>query len=131
MKQIIRKFLVASAAAAAIALASNSAMAESRVNVPFNFTIGHKTLPAGQYKVQASMSRNLVTLTSEETSSRYSFVLAPGDPSPTSQAVVLKFDTANETHALRTIQYGSQITPRLDRGHDRHEHPTVNTIVGQ
>jgi hypothetical protein len=131
MKQIIRKFLVASAAVAAIALASNSAMAESRVNVPFSFTVGHKTLPAGQYKVAKTLSPNVVTLTNQDSTFEYTWILAPGDPSPYSNSVILKFDAANETHALRSIQFGSQITHRLDRGCDRHEHPKVDTVIGQ
>jgi hypothetical protein len=131
MNQIIRKFLVASAAVAAIALASNSAMAEAKLNVPFSFTVGHKTLPAGQYKVEKRGSNNIVTLTNQDSTIKYSWILAPGDPSPYSNAVVLKFDTANETHALRSIEYGPQSTTRLDRGRDRHEHPKVDTVIGQ
>jgi hypothetical protein len=131
MKQIVCKFLVASAAVAAIALASNSAMAESKVNVPFSFTVGHKKLPAGQYTILRGKANNTVTLTSQDSSFGYTWILAPGDPSPYSHAIVLKFDSANETHFLRSVQYGPQTTPRLDRDRDRQEHPRVDTVIGQ
>lgn len=45
MRSILRKAILASVFGAAVALAGNSAMAATRVNVPFNFTVAGKRFP--------------------------------------------------------------------------------------
>ena len=114
MGSTLRNFVLAPAAMAAAALATNTAMAET-LKVPFTFTVDGKDFPAGLYSVRQS-SHNLVTLISKDASQSFTWVVAPGDPAPTDTAVTLRFSELGETHALRSVQYGPLITPRLDKG---------------
>jgi hypothetical protein len=125
MKNILRKIVVASVAVAAIALASNSAMAASKVNVPFEFKVGSKTCPAGEYTVQPGLNRNVVVLASIDGSHSFTWLLQPGDASPLDKSVVLKFDEQANGSYLRSVQYGAMVTPRLDKGTNRLEHSNV------
>jgi hypothetical protein len=115
MGSILRNFVVAPAAMAAAALATNTAMAET-LKVPFTFTVNGKNFPAGIYLVKRQNSQNLVTLISKDASQSFTWVAAPGDPGPTDTAVTLRFSELGERHALRSVQYGPLITPRLDKG---------------
>jgi hypothetical protein len=115
MRSILHKLILAPAVMAAAALATNTAQAEKPINVPFNFTAAGESLPAGLYVVAKDNSSNLVTLRSTETAQSFTWIVGPGDPNPTDNQVVLRFDAAGQTHALRSIQYGSAITGRLDK----------------
>ena len=114
MRLIIRKVILASAFGAAVALAGNSAMAATRVNVPFNFSVAGKTLPAGGYHIVHDPSSAFVTLSSIESNESYTWLLTPG-PSEYDKKIALKFDDLNGTHVLQSVQYGSMVTPRLDK----------------
>ena len=113
MRSILRKAILASAFGAAVALAGNSAMAATRVNVPFNFSVAGKTLPAGGYHLVHDPSSAFVTLRSLESNDSYTWLLTPG-PSEYDKKIALKFDDLNGTHVLQSVQYGSMVTPRLD-----------------
>jgi hypothetical protein len=113
MRSILRKVILASAFGAAVALAGNSAMAATRVNVPFNFTVAGKTLPAGGYHLVHDPSSAFVTLRSLESNDSYTWLLTPG-PSEYDKKIALRFDDLNGTHVLQSVQYGSMVTPRLD-----------------
>jgi hypothetical protein len=113
MRSILRKAILASVFGAAVALAGNSAMAATRVNVPFNFTVAGKTLPAGGYHLVHDPSSAFVTLRSLESNDSYTWLLTPG-PSEYDKKIALKFDDLNGTHVLQSVQYGSTVTPRLD-----------------
>jgi hypothetical protein len=115
MRSILRKMILASAFGAAVALAGNSAMAATRVDVPFNFQVAGATLPAGAYHLIHEPTSAFVTLRSVDTSKSYTWLLTPG-PSETSKKIALKFDDRNGTHVLESVQYGSKVTPRLDKG---------------
>lgn len=112
MRSILRKVILASAFGAAVALAGNSTMAATRVNVPFEFSVAGKTLPAGGYNIVHDSS--FVTLRSIESDDSFTWLLAPG-PEETSTKIALKFADRNGTHVLQAVQYGSKITPRLDK----------------
>jgi hypothetical protein len=122
---------------AAAALATNTAMAETLVKVPFSFTVAGKNCPAGLYSVQwESTHGSLVTLKSKEVPQSFTWVVGPGDPAPGDTAVVLRFDELGENHALRSVQYGSQITSRLDKKinqaeHVQTEHVKTRIVSGQ
>jgi len=50
--------------------------------------------------------------------------------------VVLKFDGQGNNSWLRSVQYGPQVTPRLDKGTDSLEHAglepvTVRVVTGR
>lgn len=131
MKQIVRNFFLTSAAVAAIALTANSAMAESKVNVPFSFQVAGKTLPAGRYTIVPDSTNNFVTLKSDAAGTGLTWLLRPGSANPSDRSVVLRFDSTDQDHALRSIQYGPRTTPRLDNGKDRREHTHVDAVSGQ
>jgi|SRR6185503_1176941 hypothetical protein len=114
MRSILRKVILASAFGAAVALTGNSAMAASRVDVPFNFKIAGATLPAGPYQIVHEPTSPFVTLRSVDSTASYTWLLNPG-PSETSTRVALRFDDTNGTHILQSVQYGSKITSRLDK----------------
>jgi hypothetical protein len=106
------KFILAPVLLAAAALTTTTAQAE-KINVPFSFTVaGHNMLP-GYYTVDRENSTNLVTFKSADGSKTFSWILGPGEPGPGDFKVALRFDT--KTHALRSIQYGSLVTQRLDK----------------
>jgi hypothetical protein len=88
-------------------------MAATRVNVPFNFTVAGKTLPAGGYHLVHDPSSAFVTLRSLESNDSYTWLLTPG-PSEYDKKIALRFDDLNGTHVLQSVQYGSMVTPRLD-----------------
>jgi hypothetical protein len=124
MRSILGRLILAPVVMAAAALASNTAMAETTLKVPFSFTAAGKVWPAGNYVVQKDLNRNYVILASLDGTKSFKALMGPGDPDPMSSSVVLKFDTVGVTHALRTIQYGPQVTSRLDRNASRAEYLT-------
>lgn len=108
------KLVLAPAVLATLALASTAAKA-STVNVPFSFAAAGHVWPAGAYTVQKDLTGNIATVKSNATGLSFSSLLGPGEPDPAGTRVVLEFDQFGNSHALRTIQYGGQITSRLDR----------------
>lgn len=114
MRSILHKAILASTVGVALALASNCAMAATRVNVPFDFSVAGKTLPAGSYHLIQEANSNFVTLSSLDANHSYTWLLTPG-PSEYDKKIALKFDDRNGTHVLRSVQYGSKITPRIDQ----------------
>jgi hypothetical protein len=114
MRFILRKVILASAFGAALALAGNSAMAATRVNVPFNFSVAGKTLPAGGYNLVHEPTSPFVTLRSIESNDSYTWLLTPG-PAENDKKIALLFGDRNGTHVLQSVQYGSKITPRIDK----------------
>ena len=128
MTNTVRNFILASAAVVAIAFTATSAMAESHVNNPFEFKVGNKTLPAGDYVVAQNLNHSSVQLISRDGTKSFSWVLEPGDPDPASTAVVLSFDVNGSTDWLRTIQYGPQTTPKIDPGSRRFEYSTLRVL---
>ena len=95
---------------AAAVFTATSAMAESHVNVPFSFKADGKSYPAGSYTVRSA--GDFVKL--DSASQSLTWVIHPGDPSPTDKRVILKFDQAGTDHVLRSIQFGNMTTSRLD-----------------
>ncbi len=124
MKSILRNLVMASAVMAVAALASHTAQAEeTRVKVPFSFTVSGEICPAGDYIVTHDASRNLVTLQNRKSSQRFTWVMSPGDISSTSNKVTLRFDPHGQFHALESIHYGNMTREGLDKpvleaGHD-------------
>lgn len=131
MRIILNKFVLAPVVLAAAALAANSAMAEASVNVPFNFTVGGKSFPAGSYSVIEDTVHNNVILWSKHAPVSFTSLIGAGDPAPTDSKVILKFDELGDRFALQSIQYNSLITPRLDKHVKNAEHTPVRMIEGQ
>jgi len=107
---------------AAAVLATNSAKAETTLNVPFSFMVAGKACPAGHYTVKENPIGTLVTLTNEDSSRVFTWILGPGSPDFKDGEVVLKFDVAGQTHLLRTIQINSMTTPILDKNRRNSEY---------
>jgi hypothetical protein len=118
MQSIFRKIVLAAAFGVAAALAANSALAASRVNVPFSFNVAGTTLPAGSYRVIHDPTSSFVTLQSLQSTQSFTWLLGPG-PSESSQKVALRFDDRNGTKVLQAVQFGSKITSRLDKTRTR------------
>jgi hypothetical protein len=129
MKTNFRTFVLASAVIAAAAMATIPAMAatSATLNVPFSFTVDGRTLPAGQYSVARSDNNAFVSLRSANSDASYTWVGSPaGDGS---NRVILKFDAAS--HALETVQFGSTISPRLNKHSKSHETVVESEFSGQ
>ena len=109
LKSILAAIVVTTAASGHIA------KAETTLKVPFTFTVSGQTMPAGVYTVQESTSHNMVIFRNEDSSKSFSYTLQPGDDAPSAAHVALKFETAGDKHTLRSIQFGSRTTSRLDR----------------
>ena len=101
----------------AATLTSVAAEAQTILNVPFTFNVGHILFPAGTYLVERSGApwAGLVTLKNLQTNANLTWTVSPGEPAPTDTRVVLKFDVIGQTHLLRSVQYHSMITSRLDQ----------------
>ena len=109
-----RSIVLASAILAAAAFTTHTAAAET-VKVPFDFKINGKTLPAGQYYVNPTHQLNFVSLEAATTGKSYTWVLEPGDPSPTSSDVTVSFTKDDAGYQLHSIQFHARTTPRIDK----------------
>jgi len=107
-----RSLLPVLALAALAVLATNSASAQSRMNVPFNFVAGGQNCPAGTYTVAERDAGSVVLLQGAGHSFRW--LIGPGNPAPTDLRVMATFDRAGASYTLRSVQYKSLITKRLD-----------------
>ena len=129
MRSTMLKLFLVPAIAAAAALASHPAQAET-VKVPFAFSaVGHD-FPAGSYSVDANINTNVVTLRLKNSDKSFVWVLGPGDPEPGDQRVMLRFTTTAGAHVLDSIQFGSKITSRLSP-YDPHSRETGRPVNGQ
>ena len=115
MKSIFSKFVLAPAALAAVALVASSAMAETTLKVPFNFTANGKVLPAGYYTVTHDDTGSFVTLARKGSSDTLTYIVGPGATDPNDRKVSLTFDKVGEAKILQSIQYGTVATSRLDK----------------
>jgi hypothetical protein len=131
MRTILYRSILSSAVIALAALATNSAKAETTLNVPFSFTFAGKTCPAGHYSVRHDSTGNFVFLRNEDSSLTYTAILASGAPEPSKGKIAMQFDSIGDTHALRSIQLGSMITSRLDKMSEGAERATARHSEGQ
>ncbi len=131
MRISLPKFFLASAVMAAVALTTNTAMAEKHLKVPFDFTVDGQTWPAGIYQVDKEPSGNLITLKSLDARKSMAFVARPGEANPNDHRVVLQFDRTGDEHVLRSLQYGSLTSPRFDKEKKRAEFGTGRLSQGR
>jgi len=130
MRSILPKIFLASAMVATAALATNNALAETMVNVPFSFTVNGKVCPAGLYTVARNDTNGVVTLRDPTWKSGFTWIASPGDPAPTDGRVILRFDQDGQNYRLQSVQYRNLITARLDGRKGNEERPT-RMVVGQ
>ena len=113
MKTNLRAFVLASAAVLVAAAATIPAVAETSatLRVPFNFTVYGRTFPAGDYAVVRSPNLAFLRLQSKNSFEGYSWIATPSETKR--DRVVLLFN--GESHALQSVQFGTVISPRLDK----------------
>ena len=131
MRSKIFSLVLAPVLLAAVALTSNSAKAETRLNVPFSFTVGGTVCPAGVYFVRSDARGSFVILSNYQSRQSFTWILGVGTVDPTGNTVALRFDTIGHDHALRSIQYGSMVTSRLDGKSADSWHASSVTALGQ
>ena len=131
MRFNFRLFVLAPAVLAAAALATTSAMAETRVNVPFNFTVDGKTCPAGQYVLLRDPAHNFITLLGKNAPVGFNWILGPGDGKVKESNLTLSFARQDQGYALESIQFGSLTTHKLDKKTPGTEHKTVQIVEGR
>ncbi|MFZ0633371.1 MAG: hypothetical protein WBD32_13965 [Acidobacteriaceae bacterium] len=132
MRSLLPKFVLASAVMLAGALAAAPAMAEVMVNVPFSFTVNGKVCPAGRYQIGHDAASSVVTLRAVNTWSRsFAWIAGSGNASPYDSRVILRFDANGDQHELQSVQFGSMITDRLDRGPRHSEYVPTRDMGGQ
>ncbi len=115
MHSTLRTILPALVLTAAVAFVTKPALADAHVQVPFSFTVGGKTLPAGQYIVKTDAMTNTVSLANRRHHQTMTWVTVPTKNDAPASRVVLRFDADGGSHKLQSIQYGASITSRLDR----------------
>lgn len=120
-----RSLVLASAVLAAAAFTTHTASAET-LRVPFDFTVNGKTMHAGNYNVVRDSISSFVHLQNADATQTYTWTLEPGDPAPTSTAIIMFFDQTGSNYALRSIQYHALTTARLDK---RHPQDSVVRVV--
>lgn len=131
MRFPFHKFILAPTIMAAAALATNTAKAETTLNVPFNFTVNGKSWPAGTYAVAKDSNGNRVTLFSKDSSKISAWIIVPGNADPRDTRIILTFDSIGDTHSLFSIQYGSKITPNLGKARGQMEYLTAGASHGR
>jgi hypothetical protein len=130
MRLNLRSLVLAPALLAAAALTPQLASA-AVLHVPFAFTVSGHTLPAGEYTVNRDLHGGYVTLKSADGASSFNWMITPGDPSPDSTKVAMRFDVTDSGYTLQSIQYGSLITPKLDKKLHLNEDRPVHIIRGE
>jgi hypothetical protein len=130
MKIRFSALVLASAAIAVTSMAAVPAMAatSTKLNVPFNFTVNGRSLPAGEYSVVRDDTRNFVRLQGKDESQSYAWFGHSTEIN--SDRVTLKFD-ADDQHALQSVQYGALVTSRLDKKSRKAEHTAVQISGGE
>jgi hypothetical protein len=98
---------------ATAAFTVKTATAATTLNVPFAFTVGNQTCPAGHYLVERDATGNAIKLVGATQS--FTWGVHPGDPAPSDTRIVLKFDDIGSDHALSAIQYGPLTTSQIDK----------------
>jgi len=131
MRSILGKLFLAPVLMAAATFAATTAKADATVKVPFNFTVAGQNCPAGYYTIKRDITRNLVTLQSKEAPRNFSWLLFPGDATPTATNVTLRFNELGQSHSLQSVQFGALTTTRLDKKNGRTEHAHTQIAQGQ
>ena len=105
------------------------AVSATTLNVPFNFTVEGKTLPAGQYSIQRDDRGIFVKLQSMDASQHLLWIAHAGDSD--NSHVVLRFEEHGQEHVLQSVQYGRLISPRLTAKAKKGESVAPELVVQQ
>ena len=103
---------------ATLSLAATSLMAQSKplmkVNVPFNFVAGAKTLPAGEYQVQAYQP-HLVSIRSTDFKTSLNLISNSAENPQMNGVGALKFNRYGDRYFLSEIWTGSNLGQELPK----------------
>ena len=113
MRSILPKFLLASAVMATAALATNNALAETMVNVPFSFTVNGKTCPAGRYTVDRNLMTGVVTLRNDDWKRGFMWIAGSGEPAPGDSRVILREFASWSWSILRQVKGSGSVARRV------------------
>lgn len=99
--------MVAGAAALAVVLAVGSAMAQIsvtlRVDVPFEFTAGNSTMPAGEYMVRSLAQPYILALAAVDHNAQAAVITQPAGAVAPSEQARLVFHRHGDRYFLREI----------------------------
>jgi len=103
---------------ATLSLAATSLMAQSMptitVNVPFNFAVGAKTLPAGEYQVQTDRP-GLVLIHSKNFKSAVNLITHSAEDTQMNGVGALKFHRYGDRYFLSQIWTGGDVGRELPK----------------
>ena len=105
MRFTFSKLFLVSTLAAAAAIASLSARAES-VNVPFEFTAQGHSFPSGDYAVEQSPAKHLVILHQVKGNAVLNWSMGAGAESEEGHIQLNFRQSENGMHILKSVQYG-------------------------
>jgi hypothetical protein len=100
---------------AAATLFATSAFASNyfQATVPFDFTVGGKSIPTGCYDITMDLSQSFITLRSPVNPAMVVFAtLGPADPAEAS--VVPRFEGIGESHSLERVLMRRRSTSNLN-----------------
>ena len=103
---------------ATLSLAATSLMAQSKplikVNVPFDFVAGAKTLPAGEYQVHAEQS-NVVLIQSMDSKSNMNLIAHSAQDRQMDGVAALRFNRYGDRYFLSEIWTGGDVGRQLPK----------------
>jgi hypothetical protein len=109
---------------ATLSLAATSLVAQSstpmKVNVPFNFVAGAKTLPAGQYQVQTD-GPSVVWIRSADFKTTLNLTPNSTEDAQMNGVAALKFNRYGDRYFLSQIWMGSNLGKELPRSRAERE----------
>ena len=112
MKPMMSEFI--SAATILSAPFVTTAMKAQTVAIPFSFQVGANLYPAGAYSVERPAGGSFVSMKDENGKEVSHWVLGGGEAHPNASGIILRFDESGQIHLLRSIQFNSRVTSRLD-----------------
>jgi hypothetical protein len=121
---------------ATLSLAATSLVAQSKplikVNVPFNFVAGAKTLPAGEYQVHTERP-NVVLIQSMDSKSNMNLIAHSAEDRNMDGVGALRFNRYGDRYFLSEIWTGSNVGQQLPKSRAEKEQiaalPTHQGIV--
>ena len=121
---------------ATLSLAATSLVAQSKplikVNVPFNFVAGAKTLPAGEYRVQAD-GPSVVWIRSADYKTTLNLIANSAENEQMNGVAALRFNRYGDRYFLSEIWTGSDVGRQLPKSRAEKEQiaavPTHQGIV--
>ena len=103
---------------ATLGLAATSVVAQSKppikVNVPFNFVAGAKTLPAGEYQVHTEQS-NVVLIQSMDSKSNMNLIAHSAQDRQMDGVAALRFNRYGDRYFLSEVWTGSDVGRQLPK----------------